>query len=150
MSQHYGCSQLWGKQYDQWQKQCWSHAKKGACWCVWSSSAEFNSLTIVGGSLLRSRSSSKYGLAVIELRGSSEDGEDIDDSIPIVNHSTPKESNKIKPRFSTRETNHFAPNGELMWERPSLTSSRTEWVHEPDEVEEVLEKGNPPRRPARR
>ena len=117
---------------------------------MWSSSAEFNSLTLVGGLLLCS-TNSKYGETVIELRGSSEDGEDLDDdSIPIVDQSTTTEYTKIKPRGSIRETKYFAPKGELMSDRPSLSAQQKEWMQEPDEEEEVLEKGNPPRRPARR
>ena len=109
---------------------------------MWSSSAEFNPLTIA-----------KYGETVIELRGSSEDGEELDDdSIPIVDHSATTISNHIKPRLSLRETNHFAaPMADyLMWDRPSLSVQQKGWMQEPDEEEEVLEKGNPPRRPARR
>jgi hypothetical protein len=108
------------------------------------------SLTHVGPSNLRRSSTSK--VEIIELRGSSEDGEDSNhDSIPIVDYSTAAVTNNVEPRLSIQETKRLAvPKRNLVKDRPILPSLRTEWIYEPEEVEEVLEKGNPPRQPARR
>jgi hypothetical protein len=80
---------------------------------------------------------------VIELRGSSEDGEDLNEDQPVVPIAKVMVTDRSKPR----KKKPAAPKQNLMRDRPIL--SRV-WMHEPDEVEEVLEKGNPPRMPTRR
>jgi hypothetical protein len=82
---------------------------------------------------------------VIELRGSSEDGEDSNpDPMPVLPIAKVMVTGRSKPRKPKKPA---APKQNLMRDRPIL--SRV-WMHEPDEVEEELEKGNPPRQPARR
>jgi len=73
------------------------------------------------------------------------------DPMLVVNHARVMETKRRpKPRKPKREK-LAAPNPNLMRDCPIIPSFRAKgWISEPEEVEEVLEKGNPPRKPARR
>jgi hypothetical protein len=64
--------------------------------------------------------------------------------MPVVPIAKVMVTDRSKPRKPKKIA---APKQNLIRDRPIL--SRV-WMPEPDEVEEELEKGNPPRQPARR
>jgi hypothetical protein len=108
--------------------------------------------THVAEATLGRSSISRYGESVIEIRGSSEDGDSNSDPLPVVDHSTTTVNDRTKPRSSIQETKKVpATKHSSMRERP--ISSNGVWKPEPDEEEEVeeeWEKGNPPRKRPRR
>jgi hypothetical protein len=64
--------------------------------------------------------------------------------MPVVPIAKVMVTDRSKPRKPKKLA---APKQNLMSDHPIL--SRV-WMHDPEEVEEELEKGNPPRQPARR